>query len=340
MAIFSDNPTLRDQWYVAANEHELDQGPVGRTILNQKIVIYRDTENQVIAAPDRCPHREAPLSIGSTDKGVLTCAYHGWAFGAGGKCLSIPSADPDFPIPGNGHLPCINVEVLYGLVWVCLGDNPADLPVIKQEEDAAFRRINNPVQTWKASATRMTDNFLDIAHFPWVHSGTFGSNQRTLVGQINLEMLDEGYFGYKYDVEAENPDTASRVSGQAEDTVSRAMSTGFHLPFTVRSTIAYHTGTEHIILLLTTPIDDVNSYFTFVVWRNDDFSVSAEEIIAFDRMIGAEDKVMLESVPGVLPLTPKALASTQADKASTAWRQQFVSMLNTSVATDNDSGDD
>lgn len=337
MTIFSDNPALRDQWYVAANEFELDQGPLGRTILNQKIVIYRDTEGQVIAAPDRCPHREAPLSLGTTDKGVLTCIYHGWSFGAGGRCVSIPSADPDFPIPANGHLPCINVRVLYGLVWVCLGDNPADLPVIKQEEDSRCRRINNPVQTWKASATRMTDNFLDVAHFPWVHSGTFGSGQRTLVDQINMEMLDDGYFGYTYDVEAENPDTASRVSGQVEDTVSRAMSTGFYLPFTVRSTIAYHTGVEHIILLLTTPIDDVNSYFTFVVWRNDDFSVSAEEIIAFDRMIGAEDKVMLERVPGVLPLTIRALASTQSDRASSAWRQQFVRMLESGSDSGNDS---
>ena len=81
------------------------------------------------------------------------------------------------------------------------------------------------------------------------------------------------------------------------------MSSGFTLPFSVRSTIDYETGLEHILLLLSTPIDDVNCYFTFVVWRNDDFSVSAEEVIAFDRAIGEEDKRMLERVPGVLPLT-------------------------------------
>lgn len=334
MAIFSDNQALRDQWYAAANETELDQGPLARTILTKKIVIYRDTEGQVIAAPDRCPHREAPLSIGSTEKGVLTCAYHGWSFGAGGRCVSIPSSDPDAPIPGNGHLPCVNARVLYGVVWVCLGDNPAELPVISHEQDSAFRRINNPVQTWTTSATRMTDNFLDIAHFPWVHLGTFGSDQRTQVGNINLEMLDDGYYGYQYEVEAENPDAASRVSGQAEDTVSRTMSTGFQLPFTVRSTIKYHTGGQHIILLLTTPIDDLNSYFTFVVWRNDDFSVSAEDIIAFDRMIGAEDKVMLEKVPGVLPLSAKGMANTQADKASSAWRLQLIRMMDTSSDSD------
>jgi phenylpropionate dioxygenase-like ring-hydroxylating dioxygenase large terminal subunit len=152
----------------------------------------------VLAAPDRCPHREAPLSAGHIEKGVLSCVYHGWPFGKGGQCVSIPSAAPDFPIPANAHLPCVHTKLRYGLVWICLGDDPTDLPVIIQEGNKTFRRINNPVETWQASATRMTDNFLDIAHFPWVHAGTFGGSQRTLIDEIELEILDGGYFGYKY----------------------------------------------------------------------------------------------------------------------------------------------
>lgn len=331
MEIFSDKAELRNHWYVAASETELAQGAIGRCILNEAIVIYRDSEGEVVAAADHCPHREAPLSAGSVKNGVLTCIYHGWAFGRAGRCVSIPSADPDFPIPKNGHLSCFHVALRYGLIWVCLGNEPKELPIIVQEDDSKFRRINNPIQQWKASATRMTDNFLDIAHFPWVHRGTFGGNQRTLVDDIELEMLDKQFYGYSYQVIAENPDTASLTSGQSEGRVSRTMTTGFFLPFTVRSTITYHTALEHIILLLSTPIDDLNSYFTFVVWRNDDFSVSAEDVIAFDRMIGAEDKRMLEMVPGALPLNPKALASTQADKASTAWRHQFVRLLNSNT---------
>ncbi len=109
--------------------------------------------------------------------------------------------------------------------------------------------------------------------------------------------------------------------------MSRNMTTGLHLPFTVRSTIRYESGLDHIILLLTTPIDDVTAYFTFVVWRNDDFSVSAEDVIQFDRMIGEEDKAMLEKIPGVLPLEKGALASTQSDKPSTAWRLKFQQLL-------------
>ena len=93
------------------------------------------------------------------------------------------------------------------------------------------------------------------------------------------------------------------------------MTSGFSLPFVVRSTIRYDTGLEHILLLLSTPIDDVTSYFTFVVWRNDDFSVSAEEVIRFDLAIGAEDKRMLEQLDGVLPLDQTTLVSVQPTSA-------------------------
>ena len=79
--------------------------------------------------------------------------------------------------------------------------------------------------------------------------------------------------------------------------VHRRMSTGFHLPFTVRSTIHYETGFDHLLLLCAAPMDDTTSYFTFVIWRNDDFSVPGEDVITFDRAIGAEDKVMLDVRP-------------------------------------------
>ena len=327
MAKFHDNPRLRNFWYAVATDVEVTNGVVGRRLLGEDLVLYKDSSGEVVVAPDRCPHREAPLTAGQMDEGKLVCCYHGWSFGAAGKCVSIPSADSDFPIPKGAHLPCYRSQVRYGLVWVCLGEPLAEIADIAQDSNSSFRRINNPVDTWTVSATRMTDNFLDIAHFPWVHTGTFGNAQRTLVPKINLKDLPGGFHGYEYDVVADNPPSAAISSGESEKEVNRTMSTGFHLPFAVRSTIKRENGPEHILLLLTTPIDDVTSYFTFVVWRNDDFSISSEDTVLFDRMIGAEDKTMLEKIPGVLPLEHGALANTQSDKPSTAWRMTFSDLL-------------
>ena len=126
---------------------------------------------------------------------------------------------------------------------------------------------------------------------------------------------------------ADNPDEARATSGSFEPVVERAMSSGFRLPLTVRSTISYRSGLRHVLLLASTPIDAETSYFTFVVWRNDDFEIPAEEVIAFDRAIGDEDRVMLERLDGEMPLDRTLLVSVQADKASVEWRRRFEKLV-------------
>ena len=138
--------------------------------------------------------------------------------------------------------------------------------------------------------------------------------------------LDTDFVGYEYEVEVDNS-RGSTSSGITAAVLTRRMTTGFNLPFLVRSTIHYETGLDHLLLLCTTPIDDVTSYFSFVVWRNDDHAVPAEEVIAFDRAIGAEDKRMLERIRGVLPMEQTATVSVQADKASVEWRRRLAALL-------------
>ena len=50
-------------------------------------------------------------------------------------------------------------------------------------------------------------------------------------------------------------------------------------------------------------------------------------MIAFDRAIGAEDKLMLERVPGVLPLDQQGTVSVQADRPSVEWRRRLSTAL-------------
>lgn len=336
-----EHDRLRDHWYVVAEVADLavhaagtaDSGstdhataPLAVRLLGVDYVVWRATDGNLVAAPDRCPHRESPLSIGTVSNGCLTCPYHGWTFGDGGTCVEVPSSGAGRPVPPKAHLQVVHVREQYGLVWICPGEPTRDILRMEAEDDPAYRRINSGVDRWATSATRMTDNFLDISHFPWVHRGTFGIQSNQDVPKIDLEQLDDDFYGYRYEVEVDNAAGAAS-SGLDAPVITRRMSTGFHLPFTVRSTIHYETGLDHLILMCSTPIDDVNSYFTFVIWRNDDFSVPGDEVISFDRAIGAEDKVMLERVPGVLPMDQQATVSVQADKPSVEWRRQLAALL-------------
>ena len=324
---FVEKPPLKNYWYAVALSDDVDLNPIAVKLLDEEFVIWRESDGGLIAAESKCPHRQAPLSHGSIEKGCLVCPYHGWTFGESGKCIDIPSSSDGVPVPARAHLEIFEVIEKYGLIWLCIGKPVNPLFDLKEEHDPSFRRINTEVQKWEVAATRMVDNFLDITHFPYVHSGTFGAGQETKVPNITLEYLDDDFFGYRYDVLAANPEEAKTTSGSDEETVERSKTSGFNLPLTVRSTLTYRSGLEHVILLLSTPIDETSSYFTFVIWRNDDFSVPAEEVISFDRAIGEEDRVMLEKLKGAMPLGKTALVNVQSDKATVEWRRQLLELI-------------
>jgi phenylpropionate dioxygenase-like ring-hydroxylating dioxygenase large terminal subunit len=326
VGVLTSNRPLADHWYAVVRGEDVTDAPIGVQVLGVRLAVWRGSGGELTAVPDRCAHREAPLSAGEVHDGCLVCPYHGWTYEPGGRCVRVPSASESVPPPPRAHLPAFECQERYGLVWVCVGEPAGELPKMPWEDDPAFRRINPPVEVWRTSATRMTDNFLDITHFPYVHRGTFGAGQDPRAPRIELERLDDDFYGYRYDVLADNRSGAS-ASGQDAAVVHRSMTTGFHLPFDVRSTIHYDTGLDHILLLLSTPIDDDTSYFTFVVWRNDDFGVPAEEVIAFDLAIGAEDKRMLERFEGVLPLDQTTLVSVQADKCNVEWRRRLLALM-------------
>ena len=325
--LLTDNPALDGYWYAVSTADEVSPGPIGVGLLGLRYVVWRGDDGDLVVAPDRCTHREAQLSRGRVVDGCIECPYHGWRFGLEGRCVMVPSSGPDAAIPPKAHLPTVNVTERYGLVWLCPGEPVADVPLIVQDDDPAFRRLNTATQHWSTSTTRMVDNFLDISHFPFVHVGTFGIAQETEVPRIEITGLDGGYTGYEYEVLVRNDEAGQAVSGLVAPTLQRKMSTGFVLPTTVRSTILYETGLEHIILLLSTPVDDVTSTFIFVVWRNDDFSVPADDILSFDLAIGAEDQLMLETMAGVLPMDQTATVSVQSDRPSVEWRRQFAALL-------------
>ncbi|QXC63574.1 Rieske 2Fe-2S domain-containing protein [Aquihabitans sp. G128] len=71
--------------------HELGDRPHQVWLLGEPWVLAR-LDGAVVAFEDRCPHRLAPLSIGSVDADLgLRCGYHGWTFAADGGCTSIPA---------------------------------------------------------------------------------------------------------------------------------------------------------------------------------------------------------------------------------------------------------
>jgi phenylpropionate dioxygenase-like ring-hydroxylating dioxygenase large terminal subunit len=81
LALGNTHPALRRAWHPVARVSDLGAEPVAVELLGEHWVVYRVLGgDDVVAFADRCPHRLAPLSIGSLEPAGLRCGYHGWCF--------------------------------------------------------------------------------------------------------------------------------------------------------------------------------------------------------------------------------------------------------------------
>ena len=322
----SANP-LDHHWYVVATIDEIGDAPVSVELLDISYVIWRTATQDLIATRDRCTHREGRLSGGTVEAGCLRCPYHGWEFGEQGRCEKIPSSGERTVIPPKAHLTTLSIQEHYGLVWLCPDEPKSPVPDLGVERDASFTRLNTPMQVWNCSTTRMIDNMLDVAHFPYTHVGTFGLQQEQVVPNFSLKQLDGDFYGYEYSVVINNEGAAKSMSGGGGDVISLEMSTGFSLPVSVRSTMSYKNGINQTLFMTAAPISKERSYFTFVLWRNDDVSSAGQEIVDFELAVAEEDRTMLEHLKGELALGHGALVDVQSDKASLEWRRRYRSLI-------------
>ena len=93
---------LENCWYAVATIDAVDDGPISIEILDTAYVIWRGPDKTLIAARDRCSHREAPLSRGTIEDGCLRCPYHGWLFADHGQCVEIPTCNPECELCDGG----------------------------------------------------------------------------------------------------------------------------------------------------------------------------------------------------------------------------------------------
>lgn len=160
-------------WYAACTIEEIDGKPLGRTICNERMVLFRGADGRAAALEDWCPHRGAPLSLGRIVDGKLVCGYHGLEMGCDGRALAMPGQR----VRGFPALRSYPVLERYGFVWVWPGDaqraDPARLPALPWAEDPGWA-YGGGLYHVKCDYRLMIDNLMDLTHEKYVHAGSIG----------------------------------------------------------------------------------------------------------------------------------------------------------------------
>ena len=167
---------IKNTWYVACSLEELEAlgvRPLGRTICNEPMVLFKGPQGKVAAVEDFCPHRGAPLSLGKVCEGKLVCGYHGLEMGCEGKTVHMPGQR----VRGFPAIKSYAVVERYGFVWVW----PGDQALADEAQMPSFEFFDNPAWAYggglyhvQADYRLMVDNLMDLTHETYVHATSIG----------------------------------------------------------------------------------------------------------------------------------------------------------------------
>jgi phenylpropionate dioxygenase-like ring-hydroxylating dioxygenase large terminal subunit len=317
-----DDP-IRNEWFPVAAVADVGPGTSHPfRLLGDRYLLVRGVDDAVLVVADTCPHRGAQLSLGSFDGSCLTCPYHGWQFNTAGECTHQP-AQPDSEPPPNARLTPLATQTAYGLHWVCVGPEPRNVPVYPAWHRRPDRNVLFGPKVLAATGPRIVENFLDMAHFPFVHTDYLGAEPHTAVPPYRVEVVDGVLHARDCVFWQPLPGPVSSDGGSDvlyQYQVSTPYSTSLD-----KSPIGGAGGEDGFsILLVCSPEDETTNRVWMVTsaWGTEEPLESYE---AFNQIIFGQDVAVVESQrPHRLPLDPHGELHQAADKMSLQYRRWLV----------------
>jgi phenylpropionate dioxygenase-like ring-hydroxylating dioxygenase large terminal subunit len=315
-------PALRSVWHPVGYGAELTDAPRSVTLLDERIVLWRDGEGVARALRDACVHRGTALSLGRVDGGTIVCPYHGWRFGTDGRCRHIPQLPDPARVPSRAAVPAYRCEERDGLLWVALEAPRWPVPDIPEFADPRWRVVRTGPFEWNADASRQLENFTDFGHFPFVHEGLLGDPANAVVAPYPVET--EGHVvRYAYG----RPDQANTAALPVFAAAERKDSTrrtryAIHLPYTIVEHIDWGGTDAMVYLFVAQPVRAGRCIGYCLVARNYNLDQPDALMQEFERTIFGQDQRIVESQrPPVVPFESDAELHLAFDKVALAWRR-------------------
>ena len=207
----------------------------------------------------------------------------------------------------------------YGHVWSSLGTPEKPLFDIPEAEQPGRRLVDVGVVRVRCSPLRAVENFLDIAHFPFVHTDILGSEPHTEVENYKVEIREDADEVWATQVKFYQPQAAKSASGGITTEYM------YRVPAPTCS-VLYKTcppkpGEWDVITLFVQPLtEELCDVWPWMALYDDETPMT--DLIHFQQMIFLQDRSILENqIPRRLPLDPGMEIPTRADLTSVAYRR-------------------
>jgi phenylpropionate dioxygenase-like ring-hydroxylating dioxygenase large terminal subunit len=218
--------------------------------------------------------------------------------------------------PDGSDLPVIH---RFGHLWACPGTPRRDLFTIPEADQPGRRLVDCGVVRVQCSPLRAVENFLDIAHFPFVHTDILGAEPHTEVARYDVQIREETDEVWATKVRFHQPQAAMSAEGGI---VTEYM---YRVPAPTAA-VLYKTcpvrpGEWDVIGIFVQPLtEELCDVWPWMALFDDTTPQAA--LIQFQQMIFLQDRSILENqIPRLLPLDPGMEIPTQADLTSVAYRR-------------------
>jgi phenylpropionate dioxygenase-like ring-hydroxylating dioxygenase large terminal subunit len=316
---------LINLWYVAEWSHAVKDKPVKVRMLGQNFVLFRDAQGKAHCLSDVCLHRGGSLAGGQVHKDCVACPYHGWRYNGAGEVTFIPTRGEGGKIPDRARIDAYPTEERYGMIWVFLGDLPESerypIPPFEEYGKPGWKAVTSEY-TWKASAARVVENGIDMAHASFVHP-VFGHPSTADKNYIESDRREEWWATHTcvmYPPAFKDGPIRRFIRKEKQPT---RVHPSYYLPgYTVRLQVDLRPGWQIIMFDANTPVDEFTTR-TFAIqvrsfFRQSIFDKGSEKRL---RQILLQDAAIIEQAsPNWLPETLENELSVVQDKFMSFWR--------------------
>lgn len=154
-------------WFAVAFSAELAPGQVvAKRLCGQDLAVWRNQDGQVRVHDAYCMHLGAHLGVGGWVNGdALVCPFHGWEYGADGRCVRIPYEKR--PMKTGVRSWPVREQDQVVLVWFDQTGQPPTWFMPELPWDGFATRVRE--WTLASHAQEICENTADGAHFRYIH---------------------------------------------------------------------------------------------------------------------------------------------------------------------------
>ncbi|GAA1607666.1 aromatic ring-hydroxylating dioxygenase subunit alpha [Actinoplanes couchii] len=264
---------MRAYWQPAALVSEMSPERQVKPVrlLGEDLVLFRKPDRTWGLVGRFCAHRGVDLAFARHEEGGLRCLYHGWLYGADGRCKEQPAEPAHSRFIDKVRIPSYPCVERNGIVFAYLGEgDPPPLPgydalQAPEEYTFAFKGL------WECNWLQGLEGGIDPSHVSFLHR-FIDEDPREVYGQQFSEIVEgtgqklSKLVGdsYRPDIEVEEADHGLRVYAlrQLTEEVKHVRITNLVFP----NAFVVPFGNSKVFIQWHVPVDDFNHYWYMIFY--------------------------------------------------------------------------